>query len=546
MPKQTEQPQEKQDSSLDDVELTDEVCWPADEDEPADDDASLPPVLSVVDGGIADTPIGSKVCPSATRKGNPCKNIILDGFAHCGHHLDKSEREQRVEQADLIRPRNILGFNSILDEYGIDLRLNLRGASVEVTSPENPEWSPINDPIMDRHHAAAEIGYYAKTNEGKMVAWKLSQVDWHKYINAAAYENRCDPFLDWLNDLPAWDGVDRVDEMIFKLWPSAAPYDLALWVSRFLVLAAVIRAHRPGDNMKAMPVLIGPQDCGKSTLIEHLAIKPEWFTSAVCFEDTAKANDERTKGVVFAEFAEFAGGTRAKQDKQKAYISATVDGQSRGAYARNKNVTPRRWVPVATANDVGAGTLPNDSSGHVRYVCIETGAAVTFAYEWPDTYVEQLYAEALHKFKAGVDGWTNARLPAGLRALRDETNVRHVKADVYLSEKLAATVRKLIRKHPERARNAASTQKGFFASEMIDALGESDAYSERIQLPSGPQVANELRAQYWKASNKKTRPAPGASPSLSWIPPADLIEDALEGQQPQQATLDEDEARGDR
>ena len=157
-----------------------------------------------------------------------------------------------------------------------------------------------------------------------------------------------------------------------------------------------------------------------------------------------------------------------------------------------------------------------------------------------------MYAEALHKFKAGVDGWTHARLPAGLRALRDETNVRHVKADVYLSEKLAATVRKLIRKHPERARNAASTQKGFFASEMIDALGESDAYSERVQLPSGPQVANELRAQYWKASNKKTRPAAGASPSLSWIPPADLIEDALEGQQPQQATLDEDEARGDR
>ena len=105
----------------DNFELTEDDHW-SDEDEPDDHDPSLPPAMTVVDGGIPDTPTGSKVCPSTTRKGNPCKNFILDGFAHCSHHLDASEKQERAEQVDLIQPRNILGFTAILGEYGVNLR----------------------------------------------------------------------------------------------------------------------------------------------------------------------------------------------------------------------------------------------------------------------------------------------------------------------------------------------------------------------------------------------------------------------------------------
>ena len=350
------------------------------------------PLLTVVDGGMPDAASSATYCPHIIEKtGDQCKKFTLKGYTHCGHHLSESERFDRLEKANMIRPRDITGFTQIFADEGVNLRLNLRGAVIEVSTVDDPEWTPINDAMMDNLHARISISYKAVLKDGTLIAWELSNAKWQRLTNAAAYENRCDPFIAWLETRPAWDNLDRVEDMIFKLWPDAGPRDLARWCSKFLVLAAIIRAYNPGAPMKAMPVLIGPQDCGKSILIERLAIRPEWFTSAVCFDDSAKTNDERTEGVVFAEFAEFAGGSRSQIDKQKAYISDTRDGRSRKAYARTKHVTPRCWVPVATANDTGTGTLPKDSSGYVRYVTIETGNPQEMAWQWDEHYICLLY-----------------------------------------------------------------------------------------------------------------------------------------------------------
>ena len=131
----------------------------------------------------------------------------------------------------------------------------VRGDGVDGISEE---WGLVNDRKEDLLKCAMET----KAN----TSWGRDK--WKQLVNAHLQTRERDPLLDWLEGLKAWDGKRRVDSVLEKLFGSTGK--LAEWCSRFLFLGIVERATNPGAKLDEVPVLIGPQGVGKSSLLENV------------------------------------------------------------------------------------------------------------------------------------------------------------------------------------------------------------------------------------------------------------------------------------
>ena len=185
--------------------------------------------------------------------------------------------------------------------------------------------------------------------------------------------------------------------------------------------------------MDEMPVLIGPQGCGKSTALrcvlppEH----PDWFADGLHLAADPKTRTETLQSRVIVEVAEMAGSTRAELESLKAFLSRTDDGAVRLAYRRNPETALRRCIIVGTSND--RTCLPNDPSGNRRFVSVFLGGGDPTALRaYLDERREQLWAEALAAYRDGVE----ARLPDNLHEAQSATNEQVRRRDDILEDAL--------------------------------------------------------------------------------------------------------------
>ena len=80
-----------------------------------------------------------------------------------------------------------------------------------------------------------------------------------------ADDRRFHPVRDYLNALPAWDGIKRVDDLFIKRL-SADDTNYVKAVTRKTLVAAVARIYHPGTKFDTVLVLDGDQGIGKSTM----------------------------------------------------------------------------------------------------------------------------------------------------------------------------------------------------------------------------------------------------------------------------------------
>ena len=187
------------------------------------------------------------------------------------------------------------------------------------------------------------------------------------------------------------------------------------------------RAYRPGTKHDVVVVLVGPQGIGKSTAFARLFPPSEqdrWFSDALNLSGSDKQRIEALQGRVVVECAEMAGATRADLARLKAFVSRTDDGGERLAYRRDPEPLPRRAVIVGTTNDLSC--LPNDPTGNRRFVPIAvTAGKVRHMRAWLDKHRAQLWAEALHRYRAGEPAY----LPDELVKPQMTMTERHRDAD---------------------------------------------------------------------------------------------------------------------
>ena len=253
---------------------------------------------------------------------------------------------------------------------------------------------------------------------------------WATFLNAILNDNECDPFKAWFEALPPWDKTERIDYYLSDLF-EVERTPLVLWAAQFPLIGSIQRAYEPGSKLDEMPVFVGAQGIGKSTLLrailptEHRAA---WFADGLQLSDHTKIRAEALQGRVIVEASEMAGSNKAELESLKSFITRQDDGAVRLSYRRNPETMLRRCVIVGTTNRTDS--LPNDPSGNRRFVPVELPTSTGPIESYMDANLGQLWAEALDRYRAGVraglprSNMTEAAVAAESHRNRDELLTR--------------------------------------------------------------------------------------------------------------------------
>lgn len=216
-------------------------------------------------------------------------------------------------------------------------------------------------------------------------------------ITKAADDRSYHPVRSYLNSLPEWDKVPRVDMLLVDyLGAEDSPYTRA--VTRKTLCAAITRVFHPGCKFDTVLVLCGPQGIGKSTLIAKLGM--EWFSDSLNLADTKdKTAAEKLQGYWIIEIGEMAGIGSAGVKTLRNFIT-TQDDRYRASYGHRVSPHPRQCILIGTTNSED-GYL-NDVEGGRRFWPVRV-PRIGKKKVWDITQeeVEQIWAEAMYLVKAG-------------------------------------------------------------------------------------------------------------------------------------------------
>ena len=379
----------------------------------------------------------------------------------------------------------------MLIDLGVALRYNLRAHRTEWKLGKADDWTPSNDRLeqsiiamIERHFQSARPSAQA-SQEG--TGLRFGRELWFHCVSTLLANREVDPFLDWLNDLPEWDGMKYLDvvlDLAFKVSPGQ-DQKLVHWVSRFPFMGAVARSLSPGLKLDETPVLIGDQGIGKSMFLSHLLppqIRDDGFSDQLSLNADAKVRAEAIQGRVLVEIAEMSGSNRAELESLKAFMTRQDDGGVRLAYRRNPEPMRRRCVFIGSTNR--DQPLPNDPSGNRRWVAVklESGDPEEII-RLLDEMRPKLWAEALARVKGGEQVW----LDRSLKAAQTTANESARASDPLIEEALELL----------------DTSRSYTLSEIMTECGLSDAGKNDRRLER--RVSAAIRNMGWSSRVRTIR-----------------------------------------
>lgn len=206
------------------------------------------------------------------------------------------------------------------------------------------------------------------------------------------------PIREYLQSLPKWDGVKRVEKILVECL-EAEDTEYVRTVTRKTFAAAVARIMHPGTKFDSVLVLDGKQGIGKSTLFKDL-IGEEYYCETLNLEDMRnKAGAEKLQGFWIVEVAELAGMKKADIESVKAFLTAT-DDKYRPSYGRTVESHPRQCIIIASVN--GDRGYLRDITGNRRYWVVKVKQTEQ-RKKWNFTQEDkdQIWAEAKAIYESG-------------------------------------------------------------------------------------------------------------------------------------------------
>lgn len=344
-----------------------------------------------------------------------------------GQAREKAEAEDWIESLTLVGKTDVV--ESTIDNACIILNNdeNLKGRlQLNLLSM----WDEISKPFMwDKN-----IYKYPRPsddndiNQVRRYLEKCYGIKGDKLVITAmaivSFDNAYHPLRDYLDALPTWDGVERLDKLLIHLFGAAdTPYVRA--VTRKTFCAAVKRVYQPGIKFDYVLVLIGKGGNGKSTFLSKMG--GDWFTDNVKITTDDKANLAIMRGRWILEIAEMRGFNKTEAEFSKGFISRTEDIYKR-PYDRKEMVFPRQSIFIGTHNK---SDFLHDETGNRRYWPVQTttdkeGAAEVWNYLTPAT-VAQIWAEAKERVAQGETLY----LDADLEKVAGEIQSTHMETDAW-------------------------------------------------------------------------------------------------------------------
>lgn len=216
-------------------------------------------------------------------------------------------------------------------------------------------------------------------------------------VTKVADDRSYHPIREFIDALPEWDGVPRVDTLLVD-YLGAADNAYVRSVTRKTLCAAIERVLTPGIKFDSMLVLNGPQGAGKSTLIAKLG--GEWFSDSLSLSDTKdKTAAEKLQGYWILEIGELAGLKKAEVETLRSFLSRQNDIY-RASFGRRAIPHLRQCVFFGTTN-AEKGYL-RDTTGNRRFWPVKTpGGGTKQSWQITSDEILQIWAETLSCVKAG-------------------------------------------------------------------------------------------------------------------------------------------------
>ena len=224
---------------------------------------------------------------------------------------------------------------------------------------------------------------------------------WDRDVKRYVYSDRVPvfyPLEDYLEYLPEWDGKDHIRALADTL-PTANPQWRNLFYIWFLSMTAhwYRREHLHANS--SLPLLVGPQGCGKSTWCRNL-LPPSlrmYYTDSIDFSNKRDAELMLTRFALI-NIDEFDSVSAAYQSFLKNVLQKPVVN-ARQPYKRSIQALHRYASFIATCNNYD---LLTDPTGSRRFICIEISGTIDNS---KSIDYEQLYAQAVAALKNGERYW---------------------------------------------------------------------------------------------------------------------------------------------
>ena len=247
----------------------------------------------------------------------------------------------------------------------------------------------------------AQLVSYIDTHYGT-----FSQRNFQIAVTKVSDDRSYHPIREYLDSLPPWDGVRRVDTLLID-YLGADDNEYTRAVTRKTLCAAVCRVQKPGCKFDSMLVLNGPQGIGKSTLIARLA--GEWFSDSLSLNDTKdKTAAEKLQGYWIMEIGELAGLRKTEVETLRSFLSRQNDIY-RAAFGKRATPHLRQCVFFGTTN-AETGYL-RDTTGNRRFWPVKTpGGKAKHSWNLDKDEICQIWAEVLLYVEAGEKLYLDDRL----------------------------------------------------------------------------------------------------------------------------------------
>ena len=206
------------------------------------------------------------------------------------------------------------------------------------------------------------------------------------------------PVRDYLDALPPWDGVKRIEDLFIR-YLKADDTEYVRAVTRKTFAAAVARIYVPGIKFDCVPVLDGDQGIGKSTIVKDL-VTSEYYSETLSLTDMDdKSGAEKLQGFWVVEIGELAGMKKADIEKVKAFLS-TSDDKYRPSYGRVVESHLRQCIIIATVN--GERGYLRDITGNRRFWIIKVHQKKQKkSWNFDEAFRAQFWAEAKEIWQSG-------------------------------------------------------------------------------------------------------------------------------------------------
>jgi predicted P-loop ATPase len=267
--------------------------------------------------------------------------------------------------------------------------------AARVITKKPPPWSDQTAERWTDYHDARACEWFQEQE----IAAPAGVVG--RSIQTVASEHAFHPVRDYLNALN-WDGTQRLDTWLATyLDVEDSQYSRAIG-SRFLI-SAVARVFTPGCQADHMLILEGPQGILKSSALQSLA--DPWFTDRIS-KMGGKDSSMEVAGVWLIEMSELDALTKATNSTIKSFVTRRHD-RFRPPYAKHVVDQPRQCVFTGSINL--AGGYLKDPTGARRFWPVTCGE---INLEALDRERDQLWAEAVVRFRAGAHWWLTPELQA--------------------------------------------------------------------------------------------------------------------------------------